>query len=188
MLYKSYYNSHLGEMLIVSDNEKLIGVWIKDQKYYLDKIKEEIILKNDLDIIQKTIDWLNRYFNGEKPTIHELQLAPRGSNFRQIVWNILCQIPYGETRTYGYIAKKVAKIMNKEKMSAQAVGNAVGHNPISIIIPCHRVVGENGSLTGYAGGIENKIKLLRIENVNMENLYVPRKGSTLYSYNNRILL
>lgn len=175
MLYKSYYNSPLGELLIVSDNENLIGVWIKDQKYYLYKIKEKIILRNDLDIIQKTIDWLNRYFNGEKTEIYELQLAPRGSVCRQIVWNMLCQIPYGETRTYSYIAKRVADKMNKEKMSAQAIGNAVGHNPISIIIPCHRVVGKNGNLTGYAGGIENKVKLLRIENINMENLYFPKK-------------
>ena len=182
MVYITTYNSILGKLLLASKNNKLIGVWLENQKYYLGDLKnskEDIKVKDNEEILVKTKKWLDRYFNGEKPTIHELQLAPRGSNFRKIVWNILCQIPYGETRTYGYIARKVVKIMNKEKMSAQAIGNAVGHNPISVIIPCHRVVGENGNLTGYAGGIENKIKLLRIENVNMENLYIPRKGTAL---------
>ena len=94
--------------------------------------------------------------------------------FRQCVWDFLCKIPYGETITYGDLAKKVAKKLNKSSMSAQAVGNAVGHNPISIIIPCHRVVGKNGNLTGYAGGIDKKIKLLEIENVNMEKFFISK--------------
>ena len=102
-----------------------------------------------------------------------------GSIFAKNVWKILCQIPYGELTTYGEIAKKMAKLMNKDKMSAQAVGGAVGHNPISIIIPCHRVVGKNGNLTGYAGGIDKKIKLLELEKVEMSNLMLPTKGTTL---------
>ena len=103
-----------------------------------------------------------------------MPLAPAGNDFRQRVWQILCEIPYGKVYTYGEIARKIAREYNKEKMSAQAVGNAVGHNPISIIIPCHRVVGSNGSLTGYAGGIEMKIKLLKHEGVNMKGLFIPK--------------
>ena len=104
---------------------------------------------------------------GERPKISELQLAPIGSNFRQEVWKILCKIPYGQVTTYGDIAKKIAQRRGVAKMSAQAIGGAVGHNPISIIIPCHRVIGTNGNLTGYAGGIETKSKLLQHEGVNM---------------------
>lgn len=122
----------------------------------------------------KTKKWLDRYFKGEKPQIAELDLAPIGSDFAQNVWKILCDIPYGQITTYGNIAKKVAEIMNKNTMSAQAVGGAVGHNPISIIIPCHRVVGTNGNLTGYAGGIDKKIFLLKHEQVDMRKLFIPK--------------
>jgi methylated-DNA-[protein]-cysteine S-methyltransferase len=111
-------------------------------------------------------NWLDRYFAKEKPAISELPLAPIGSAFRQEIWNILCKIPYGEVITYGGIARQMAVKMNKKSMSSQAVGGAVGHNPISIIIPCHRVVGSNGSLTGYAGGIGTKVTLLELEGVN----------------------
>lgn len=107
--------------------------------------------------------WLNQYFSGEKPLSEELSLKPKGSEFRKLVWEILCKIPYGEVTTYGEIAKEVAQILQKDKMSAQAVGGAVGHNPISIIIPCHRVIGASGDLTGYAGGVELKKKLLDFE-------------------------
>ena len=143
-------------------------------------MKEEIKENKNERILIKTKKWLDEYFNGKKPEISELDLAPIGSEFAKNVWEILCEIPYGKVTTYGEIAKKMAKIMNKEKMSAQAVGGAVGHNPISIIIPCHRVVGANGSLTGYAGGIDKKIYLLKHEQVNMENLFVPKKGTALF--------
>lgn len=179
MMYKTYYQSPLGEILLASDGENLIGLWIDNQKYYLGKLEETLIEKENLEIFHKTKIWLDKYFQQEQPKIEELSLKPRGSAFRQNVWKILCDIPYGQTTTYGEIAKKVAKIMQKEKMSAQAVGNAVGHNPISIIIPCHRVVGTNGNLTGYAGGIDKKIKLLEIEKVNMENFFVPKKGTAI---------
>ena len=165
MLYKTYYNSPVGRLFIASDGENIIGLCIEGQKYYLDKIEQEGILKNDLEIFYKTKDWLDSYFKQEKPKISELSLMPKGNTFRQCVWQLLCKIPYGETTTYGELAKKVAKKLDKPSMSAQAVGNAVGHNPISIIIPCHRVIGKNGNLTGYAGGIEKKIKLLEIEQV-----------------------
>ena len=128
------------------------------------------------DIVKK---WLDRYFSGQKPDLAELPLAPQGNAFRQGVWEILCTIPYGEVTTYGSIAKKMAVKLQKERMSSQAVGGAVGHNPISIIIPCHRVVGVNGSLTGYAGGIETKIKLLELEGVDMSGFFIPKKGTAL---------
>ena len=164
-----------GKILLASKDNKLIGLWIDGQKYFLGNLKEEMQEKEDEIIFVKTKKWLYRYFNGEKPKIPELDLAPIGSDFAKNVWKILCEIPYGEVTTYGEITKKIAKIMNKDKMSAQAIGGAVGHNPISIIIPCHRVVGSNGSLTGYAGGIDKKIKLLEHENVDLSNLYIPAK-------------
>lgn len=171
MFYKTNYKSPLGLLMLASDGENLIGLWLEGQKYFCASIKEELTEKNDLPIFQKTKDWLDRYFQGKKPLITELPLAPIGGEFRQEVWKILCNIPYGELLTYGEIAKMIAAKKEKLTMSAQAVGGAVGHNPISIIIPCHRVVGSNGNLTGYAGGIDKKIKLLEHEGVNMSKLY-----------------
>ena len=163
VLYKMYYNSPLGRLLLVSNDESLIGLWIEGQKFYLNGITEALIQK-DTEILQKTKLWLDKYFSGEKMSPFDLSISPRGSSFRQVVWDILCKIPYGKTITYGDIAKIVADKMGRKSMSSQAVGNAVGHNPISIIIPCHRVIGKNGDLTGYAGGLERKIQLLRLEN------------------------
>jgi len=174
MLYKSYYKSPIGKLLLVSKNNKLIGLWIEGQKYYLGDLKEELQENNEEEILVKTKKWLDRYFSGDKPQISELELEHIGSEFRKNVWKLLCQIPYGEVTTYKNIAENISKIMNKEKMSAQAVGSAVGHNPISIIIPCHRVVGSNGSLTGYAGGIDRKIKLLELEKVDIKNMCISK--------------
>ncbi len=167
MIYKTRYSSPLGKITICSDGTNLIGLWLENQKYFASIIQEEMIENNTLEIFKKTKNWLDRYFAGERPKISELQLAPIGSNFRQEVWKILCKIPYGQVTTYGDIAKKIAQRRGVAKMSAQAIGGAVGHNPISIIIPCHRVIGTNGNLTGYAGGIETKSKLLQHEGVNM---------------------
>lgn len=171
MHYLMIYNSPVGDLTIVVDEENVIGLWIKNQKYFMSSVPSDIVPNCNIEIMQKTKNWLDRYFNGEKTDIKELSLKPNGSEFRQIVWNILCQIPYGEVITYGEIAKEAQKILNKDKMSAQAIGGAVGHNPISIIIPCHRVVGTDGSLTGYAGGIDVKKKLLELEKVDMTKLY-----------------
>lgn len=134
---------------------------------------------NAAPVLNAAKKWLDRYFKGEKPDISELPLAPAGGEFRQMVWGILCGIPYGEVVAYGEIAKKMAAKMGRKSMSSQAVGGAVGHNPISIIIPCHRVVGSNGSLTGYAGGIDTKVKLLELEGADMSSLFVPTKGTAL---------
>ena len=156
--------------MLASKENKLIGLWIEGQKYYLGEIKEQVKEDADEEIHKKTKNWLDRYFAGERPDIHELELAPMGSEFRQEVWNILKNIPYGKVTTYHEIAKEIGKKRGKEKMSAQAVGGAVGHNPISIIIPCHRVIGTNGSLTGYAGGLDKKAYLLRHENVQIDSI------------------
>ena len=156
-MVKTQYESPLGPLTLVSDGEAIIGLWIEGQKYFAAGIPTNLPVCDDLPVFLQARDWLDRYFAGERPEVHELPLAPQGSAFRQSVWEILCQIPYGHTVTYGEIAKRLSC------KSAQAVGGAVGHNPISIIIPCHRVLGADRGLTGYAGGTDKKIWLLRHE-------------------------
>lgn len=173
MIVYSEYNSDLGTLTLAADGNKLIGLWIEGQKYFLSTIEKAVTLDDSNTTIVKAKDWLDRYFRGERSSVSELKLAPSGSEFRRAVWKILCGIPYGEVITYGEIAKLIARQNGLSSMSAQAVGNAVGHNPISIIIPCHRVVGTNGSLTGYAGGIDKKIYLLRHEGVDTDKFYNP---------------
>lgn len=179
MFYSTTHPSPLGLITIASTEDALVGLWIEGQKYFIGSLKEPLTERPDLPILIQTIQWLDRYFAGEQPSLTELKLAPMGSDFRQRVWSILCQIPYGETTTYGEIAKQVAAELGRETMSAQAIGGAVGHNPISIIIPCHRVVGTNGSLTGYAGGIDKKILLLNHEGMDLSNFVVPTKGTAI---------
>ena len=163
MIYKTHYKSPIGDLLLASKEGKLIGLWIEGQKYYKSNFLEEMEENENEKILLKTKKWLDRYFDNEKPRINELELNPIGSEFRQAVWKILCDIPYGKVTTYKKIAEQIAKQKGITKMSAQAVGGAVGHNPISIIIPCHRVIATNGDLTGYAGGIDKKIYLLQHE-------------------------
>jgi methylated-DNA-[protein]-cysteine S-methyltransferase len=163
--YTFEYNSPIGILTIASDGESVTGLWIKGQKYFADSLDAENSAR-DLPVFENVKEWLDVYFSGKKPSF-TLPLAPKGSRFRQAVWKILCAIPYGEVISYGDIAKMIAKKSGKERMSAQAAGGAVGHNPISIIIPCHRVVGSDGSLTGYAGGLEIKTKLLTLEKADM---------------------
>ena len=179
MYYSTNYLSPVGTITLACDGNKLIGLWNEEQKYHGNTLFKGMVEKNDMPVFSVVKKWLDSYFAGEKPDISELPLAPVGGEFRQEVWSILCEIPYGEVITYGDIAKKMAVKMNKKSMSSQAVGGAVGHNPISIIIPCHRVVGSNGSLTGYAGGIDKKIKLLELEGVDMSNFFIPAKGTAL---------
>lgn len=177
MYFLSYYSSPLGKITLASYQNQLIGLWIEGQKYFGDiqTAKE----RSNLPIFNLTKKWLDNYFDGKKQSINQLSLAPQGSEFRQKVWDILCDIPYGEIITYGDIAKQIALQNSVPKMSSQAVGGAVGHNPISIIIPCHRVIGANGNLTGYAGGIDKKIKLLQIEGVDTSNFVLPKEGTAL---------
>ena len=171
-MFSTTYHSPVGKLTLASDGENLSGLWIEGQKYFT---TAKLEYREDLVVFAKVSDWLDRYFAGEKPNCSELPLSPVGGEFRQTVWNLLCEIPYGQIVTYGELAKRTAQILGKDKMSAQAVGGAVGHNPISIIVPCHRVVGSDGSLTGYAGGIGIKAHLLEFEGVDMDKLYVPKK-------------
>jgi methylated-DNA-[protein]-cysteine S-methyltransferase len=170
MYCKSIYPSPIGLITLACDGNNLVGLWLEGQKYYGGTIPEAMTEKNGLPIFDAAKKWLDRYFHGKKPAISELPLAPIGGEFRQGVWNILREIPYGKVTTYGEIARKMAAKMNRRSMSSQAVGGAVGHNPISIMIPCHRVVGANGNLTGYAGGIAVKAKLLELERADMSPL------------------
>ena len=179
MYYSTIYSSPVGLLTLACDGDHLAGLWMEGQKYFGDTIPAAMVEKNDVPVFKKAKKWLDIYFAGGKPAISELPLAPIGGAFRQGVWDILCEIPYGKVITYGDTAKKMAAKMNKKAMSSQAVGGAVGHNPISIIIPCHRVVGANGSLTGYSGGIGKKIKLLELEGVDMSGLFTPDKGTAL---------
>ena len=177
MIYTCKYKSPLGEILLAADEIGLTGLWFEGQKYFANTLPDERI-SQETEILSEAKKWLDIYFSGEKPTFTH-PLHPAGSTFRQAVWQILSEIPYGQTITYGEIARQMAKINNTPHMSAQAVGGAVGHNEISIIIPCHRVVGRNGSLTGYAGGIDKKISLLKLEHTDMSRLFVPKKGIAL---------
>jgi methylated-DNA-[protein]-cysteine S-methyltransferase len=179
MYYKIQYKSPVGDILLASDENNIIGLCTREQKYIGNTMPRDITENYDIPILREGIAWLDEYFAGKKPKLSRLSFAPIGGEFRQQVWKILTKIPYGELTTYGKIAQEVANRMGKDRMSAQAVGGAVGHNPISIIIPCHRVVGSNKSLTGYAGGLDMKVKLLKHEGVDMTGLFVPKEGTAL---------
>lgn len=157
-MYSMQYDSPVGKLLLTCTDQGLTGI-------YMDR---ETARQAEHPILQQTADWLDAYFRGEKNTA-EIPLAPEGTAFQKQVWKLLSGIPYGQTQTYGDLARKMAAVLGKEKMSAQAVGQAVGKNPISILIPCHRVVGSNQHLTGYAGGLNRKIWLLRHEGHRIEN-------------------
>lgn len=177
MQYISHYQSPIGGILLAADETGLTGLWFEGQKYfalYLDKEHK----KKEVPVFETAKRWLDIYFSGKEPDF-QVPLHFTGTDFQNEVWEILYSIPYGNTMTYGEIAKKIAEKRGLKRMSAQAVGGAVGHNEISIIVPCHRVVGSNGSLTGYAGGIEKKAELLKLEKVDMAGFFVPKKGTTL---------
>lgn len=167
-VYACEYNSPLGIITIVCDESAVTGLWFEGQKYFGSTLSEEMEYK-DTDVLKLAKRWLDIYFEGREPGFMpplRYDLTP----FRRTVFEIMLTIPYGKTMTYGEIASEFARQKGIAKMSAQAVGGAVGHNPISLMIPCHRVVGTNGNLTGYAGGIDRKVKLLELENVKTENL------------------
>lgn len=177
MQYTSKYKSPLGEIMIAADGKGLTGLWFAGQKYfalYLDKENEE----KEVQILKDAKKWLDIYFSGKEPNF-KLPLSFTGTDFQNEVWEILYSIPYGKLITYGEIANILAKRKGLKRMSAQAVGGAVGKNAISIIVPCHRVVGSNGSLTGYAGGVKRKKYLLELEKVDMCNLFIPTKGTAI---------
>jgi methylated-DNA-[protein]-cysteine S-methyltransferase len=177
MTYTQHYDSPLGGILLAADDVGLTGLWFDGQKYFARGLSNERIVQ-ETSVLAEAKRWLDIYFTGKAPDFTP-PLHPIGSAFRRSVWEILLQIPYGQTATYGEIARQLAKKQGLERMSAQAVGGAVGHNKISIIIPCHRVVGADGSLTGYAGGIGKKEKLLELERADMSRVFVPKKGTAL---------
>lgn len=161
MIYIQHYNSYVGGITLASDGDALTGLWFDGQKYFAGNIDDEIEEK-DLPVFAQARQWLDIYFSGHDPGFTPA-LTLDSTPFRRVVWEILLTIPFGKTMTYGEIAERIAELKGVRRMSAQAVGSAVGHNPISLIIPCHRVIGADGSMTGYAGGIDRKIKLLEME-------------------------
>ena len=173
--YVSRYVSPLGCITLASDGKFLVGLWLEGQEDGRESLKSSPMEK-ELPVFVQTKKWLDLYFAGEEPKfVPPLKLCD--SPFRKRVQEIMLEIPYGKTMTYGEIAKIIAKEKGVERMSAQAIGGAVGHNTISIIVPCHRVVGSNGSLTGYGGGLDKKIQLLQIEKADLSRLFDPRKAN-----------
>lgn len=167
MEYIFEYKSPIGGIIITSDETEITGLRFKRQpenEEPHDKIYKEV------STIKDAKKWLDIYFSGKNPG-YIPAINPEGTEFQKLVWKILLGIPYGKTTTYGEIAGKIAEIKNVSRMSAQAVGGAVGKNPIAIIIPCHRVVGKNGKLTGYAYGIDKKISLLALEGADMGKFF-----------------
>lgn len=158
MHYQTTYSSPLGNISLVCDDEALVHLSLPGQPGF-----SGVSVEKSHPILTKATDWLDRYFAGVGPSPSELPLRPMGTAFQELIWQLLLTIPYGQTTTYGDLAKKAASLLGKPRMSAQAVGQAVGANPISVIIPCHRVLGAKGKLTGYAGGVHYKIALLQLE-------------------------
>ena len=175
MQYISQYDSPLGPLLLASDGDAIIGLWFTKQKYFAQNQQVHYVSR-DCQAFASTREWLNIYFSGKEPDFTP-PLKLNGSDFRLAVWKILLEIPYGCTMTYGEIAIKMAQKRGKKRMSAQAVGGAVGHNPIGIVVPCHRVVGSNGSMIGYAAGRAKKQYLLQCEQrLIFQNFSFPRRG------------
>lgn len=172
MDYTWHYDSPLGGMTLASDGKALVGLWFDDQDYFAETLEGEGVEKK-LPIFEETMRWLEIYFSGKAPDFTPT-LNLRATQFRKEVWEYLLSIPYGSTMTYGEIAQGMAKQKGVDRLCPRAVGGAVGRNPISIIIPCHRVVGAGRSLSGYAGGVERKIALLELEKVDMGKFSIPK--------------
>lgn len=175
--YTSDYMSPLGTVTLACDGKYMIGLWFNEQRYF-GNILPSRTERKEHPLFDEAKCWLDIYFSGRDPDFLP-PLRYDSTPFRKAVCDIMLTIPYGKTMTYGKIAAEIAERKGIAKMSAQAVGGAVGHNPISLMIPCHRVVGANGSLTGYGGGINRKIELLKLEQADMSGLYVPKKGTAL---------
>lgn len=161
MEYVADYESPIGRILLAGTEDAVTGLWFYGQKYFPSWPEEEKVCK-EISLFEKVRKWLDAYFRGENPK-RDFRVEPKGTSFQKEIWELLMEIPYGEVTTYKKLAERIAQKRGLLSMSAQAVGGAVGHNPVSLLIPCHRVIGTNGSLTGYAGGIEKKIWLLNME-------------------------
>jgi len=161
MRFRHYeYMSAAGILDLYADQENIVGLWFHETTPDYFRHHSDDIINEPISL---AVLWLDNYFAGNRPSIHNLPLNPKGTIFQKAGWSSLKSIPYASTLTYGQIADAIAKTLGKEKMSAQAVGQAVGANPISVIIPCHRVIGANGNLVGYAAGLDKKIALLKHE-------------------------
>lgn len=169
MIQTLRYESPIGPLLVAERDGGCIGLWIEGQKYFPTS-RDGWEENPNAPALMAVARWLDAYFSGKAPSTGMLPLRPEGSPFRQAVWKLLCDIPYGQVTTYGQLAQRLAAQRGIPHLSAQAVGGAVGHNPLSILIPCHRVVGADGSLTGYAGGLERKKALLTLEGVDITQL------------------
>lgn len=190
MIYRTDYETGLiGTLTLASDGEALVGCWFDNDRFFGYGVDEDMVPLEKAQaaheaaaraaaVLDEARAWLDRYFAGERPDPHELPLRPGGTDFQKRVWRILADIPYGQTVTYGDIAKRMEAGSGK-RMSAQAVGGAVGHNPLCIIVPCHRVMGARGNLTGFGGGIATKVRLLEHERADMDGFFVPKKGTAL---------
>ena len=176
MTYLTELPSPVGHLTLSSDGTALTGLWLEGQKYFASTLPSDAVRQMDLPVFAETRLWLEAYFSGVIPPSLP-PLRPEGGSFRQAVWRLLAEIPRGTTATYGELARRLQA--EGRSASAQAVGGAVGHNPISILIPCHRCVGADGSLTGYAGGLAAKRFLLELEGVDLTALYTPQKGTAL---------
>ena len=180
MYHTATYSSPVGNLTLASDGTALTGLWLEGQKYFGGRSGQTLIPgPEDLPLFQTARTWLDQYFAGTRPSPAQLPLAPAATPFQRAVWEQLEQIPYGATTTYGAIAQTLARAMGRPSLSPQAVGSAVGRNPISIVIPCHRVVGADSSLTGYAGGLERKKWLLQHEGVDVSRFTLPKRGTAL---------
>ena len=177
MTYIQHYDAPLGRILLAADEVGLTGLWFDGAKYFADGLPAEHT-ERETPVLSEARRWLDLYFAGREPGFLP-PLHPAGSTFQQAVWALLLQIPYGQTTTYGELAAQLAAHNGLKRMSAQAVGGAVGHNPISIIVPCHRVVGTDGRLTGYAGGLAKKLALLKLEGIDTATFTMPTKGTAL---------
>ena len=177
MVYTDQYISPLGTIILSCDEKAVTGLWFEGNRHFGNSLPDDAKVGGH-PLLEDAKRWLDVYFSGRKPDFLP-PLRYDTTDFRKTVCGIMLTIPYGQTMTYGEIAARVADEYGIRKMSAQAVGGAVGHNPISLMIPCHRVVGSNGSLTGYGGGISRKVKLLELEGVDMSRLFVPKKGTAL---------
>ena len=177
MMYTAHYDSPLGGILLAADDAGLTGLWFDGQKYFANTLPPEREARQT-SILAEAARWLDCYFRGEEPDFLP-PLHPQGTAFQRDVWDFLLQIPYGRTMTYGEIARRLAEKRGLPRMSAQAVGGAVGPNKISVIIQCHRVVGTDGSLKGYAGGLDRKNALLTLEHADLSGCYKPTRGTAL---------
>lgn len=170
----AYCSTPAGEVLLASSGTALTGLWFAGQKHFARTLPRPLPPPGDDPVLAEAERWLKAYFAGKRPSPSELELAPEGTPFQMAVWRVLLDIPYGAVMSYGEVAREAARLLGRPACSARAAGVAVGRNPVSIVIPCHRVIGADGSLTGYAGGLNRKLALLKLEGVDLRDPF--RRG------------